>query len=308
MGEVGGHAEVVPADEVDDRPNVTLGAFNGRVAVCLPVLKERTLQERHMGAVVLEVPRHPVEHAGYPPALRFEEGHGELWVKLEDAADHHGDQGELHLGRVTGDVAHEAVRAEPPLDVGEMAAGALVEAEGNLEFLEQREQGVPMFRVPVLARQRVGTQVGADGAELAHAPHKLLAGEVNVVDRQHARRLQAVRAMAAKVVEPIVVRPGDGVGQQRVEVGSRDEVESGAGEQHRDVDALDVHALDEGRGVVAGLEGEQNVGVLQRSGQGLVRLVVLEQHVVGVVGFSVDEPPLREGLTSSFEVHRRRDS
>jgi len=44
----------------------------------------------------------------------------------------------------------------------------------------------------------------ADGAQVAHAPDQLAAGQVHVVDGQHRDPFQAIGAVAGELVDPVV--------------------------------------------------------------------------------------------------------
>ena len=76
-------------------------------------------------------------------------------------------------------------------------------------------------------------------------PHR----QRDVVGRQHSGALEPRRILLAEIVEPVVVGPADGLRQQRIHVGHGHDVQAGGGEQHRHVQALDVHGLELGLGI-----------------------------------------------------------
>src|SRR6267143_1915420 len=66
--------------------------------------------------------------------------------------------------------------------------------------------------MPIAAVQVIGPHKGADGAVVAHAAAELLTGEIDVVDRQHRRHLQLVRAVLDKIVQPVIVGAAENCG------------------------------------------------------------------------------------------------
>jgi hypothetical protein len=94
---------------------------------------------------------------------------------------------------------------------------------------------------------------------------------VHVVDRQHDHELEALRAVAAELRDPVVVGPAEGQRQLWIQVVARDQAEPGGRVEHRDVDPLDGHRHHLRLGVVVALDREvEPVGGLKpRAGQRL---------------------------------------
>src|SRR5438874_10884604 len=111
MREVARYADIVgAAQEFDDRADLALAALDRREAVALPVFERRQLEVGRVRIVVLaQIPFDAPEEPRDPPALRLEEGDPEAGIEFEDAAEHQRDEGQLHLGRVAGDMAHKTV-------------------------------------------------------------------------------------------------------------------------------------------------------------------------------------------------------
>ena len=237
-----------------------------------------------------QIPFDAAEQPRHPPALRFEEGDPELRIEFEDAAEHQRDQRQLHLGRVAGDMAHEAVFAKARLDRRIVGAGALMEAQRHVEVLQQAVERVPVRRMPVAAVDVIGPHKGADRAVILDAAIKLLASEVNVVDRQHRRHLQLVRAVLHEIVQPIVVGAADRGRELRVHVVARHEGEADRREQHGDVDPLHRHAHDLRHGVVAALDREHHIGVGALRDEAAAHPVVLRDVAVIAQRLAVEEP------------------
>ena len=104
-------------------------------------------------------------------------------------------RGKLHLGRVARNVAHEPVLAKARLDRRIVRSGPLVKAQRDIEDLKHAVKRVPVGRVPVTPVDVVGPHTSANRAKLADATIELLTGEVEIVNRQHCRHLQLVRAV-----------------------------------------------------------------------------------------------------------------
>ena len=213
-----------------------------------------------LAQIPLDAPQKP----RHPPALRFEKGHAQLGIELEDAAEHQGDQRQLHFRRMAGDMAHEAVLAKARLDRRIVGSGALMEAQRDLELLQKTVERVPIGGVPITAVYVIGANEGADRTVLVDAAQQLLAGEVDVVHRQHRRHLQLVGAVPAEFVQPIVVGATNRVCELRIHAVARQERQPRGRKQHGDVDPFHGHAHDLRLGVVAALGREHHalVGTL----------------------------------------------
>ena len=64
-----------------------------------------------------------------------------------------------------------------------------MKAPGDVELLVQRIQVIPVVGMPEVALDQVGPDERAHGAEFGDAADEFLAGQVDVVDRQHRRKL-----------------------------------------------------------------------------------------------------------------------
>src|SRR5215472_10534103 len=116
--EIARYADVVgAAQQLDGGADLALAALDRRKAIPLPIFERRQLQIRRIGVMVLtQIPLDAPQQPGNPPALSFQESHLEARIKFENAAEHQCDQRELHLGRMAGDVAHEAILTKARLD------------------------------------------------------------------------------------------------------------------------------------------------------------------------------------------------
>src|SRR5216683_2889532 len=171
MREVARHADVVgAAQQLDDRADLLLAALDRREAVALPVFERRQLQIGRIGILVLaQIPFDAPEEARHPPALGFEEGDLEPRIEFEDATEHQRNEGQLHLGRVAGDMAHKAVFAKARLDRRVIRPGALMEAERHAQILQHGVERVPIIGMPIAAVDVVGPHKGADRAVILDA-------------------------------------------------------------------------------------------------------------------------------------------
>src|SRR5207249_7184193 len=102
------------------------------------------------------------------------------------------------------------------------------------QLLERTVEMVPVDRVTVEAVHQYRPNEGPDGDELSDAPNQFPTREVDVVHGQHRHELQALGAVLAEVVDPVVVRLAEGQGEVRIEVVASDEREAGGGIEHRD--------------------------------------------------------------------------
>ena len=239
-------------------------------------------------------------------------------MELEHAADDHRDQRLLHLDPVGGHVAIEPVLAVQLDHAGVQGAHALVESPGHVELLVRTVERVPVVRVPVVAVHQIRPNEGPDGAELPDAPHELPARQVDVVHGQHRDELQALGAVLAEVVDPVVVGLAEGQREQGIQVVARDEREAGGRVEDRDVDPLHIQPHDLRLGVVVALDGEvQPAGVGDpRSREGLSALrraraaplpVLLQVGVRG--GQPVDEDQAGRAATrAAVDSHRHADA
>ena len=112
-------------------------------------------------------------------------------------------------------------------------AHALVEAPRHAEVLVDRVERIPVVRVPVVAVHQVRADERSDGAQLAHAPHELAAGEVHVVHGQHRDELQPIGAVPAELVNPVVVGLAQRERQQRIEVVPGDQPQTRSSDRAR---------------------------------------------------------------------------
>ena len=144
--------------------------------------------------------------------------------------------------------------------------------------------------MPIAAVDIVGPHEGAYRAIFLDAAVELLAGEVDVVDRQHRCHLELVGAVLAEIVQPVVVSPADRRGELRVHVVTAEEGEPHGREQHRDVDPFHLHAQDLRLGVVAALDREHHVLVGATRDQRPAGPVVLRDVAVVAERGAVEEP------------------
>ena len=110
------------------------------------------------------------------------------------------------------------------------------------------------------------------------------------MDRQHRRHLQLVRTVLHEIVQPVVVGPANCRRELRVHIVPRQERQTGGREQHRDVDALHLHAHDLRLGVIAALDREHHVGVGAARHERAARTVVLRDVAVIAGRCAVEEP------------------
>ena len=82
-----------------------------------------------------QIPLDAAEQPRHPPALSLEEGDPEPRIKLEDATQHQRDQGELHFGRMTGNMAHKAILAKARLDRRVIRPGPFMKAQRDIVVL-----------------------------------------------------------------------------------------------------------------------------------------------------------------------------
>ena len=119
--------------------------------------------------MLAQIPFDPPQQSRDPPALRLEEGHAQARVELENAAEHQSDQRQLHFGRMARDMAHKAVLAKARLDRRVIRPGPLVEAQRDVQVLQQAVKRVPVIRMPITAVDVIGPHKGADRAVLVDA-------------------------------------------------------------------------------------------------------------------------------------------
>ena len=180
-----------------------------------------------------------------------------------------------------------------------------MEADRDVEFLQQRIERVPIVRMPVAAVDVIRPHESADRAVFVDAAQQLGAGQVDVVDRQHRRHLELVRAVLDEVVDPVVIGAADRGRELRVHVVARQKRQPGGREQDGDVDAFHRHAHDLQLGVVAALDREHHIRVGAFRDERAADAVVL-RNVAVVAGRGAVEIPQRPAAHAGGAAGRLR--
>src|SRR5215831_5121277 len=171
---VGRGDQVVVADDVDHVADELLVAFDRAEALTAEVLRWAHRQMGHLAIRLtpLMVLVHPGEPEGQPAALALEKREAQPRKPLHDAAHDYVHAGEHLLHGVRGDVG-DAERLEAVGAGGAHArSGRLVKADGDVELLTRRPEGVVVGGVPRTAVVDVRTQEDRLHAEFGDgAPH-----------------------------------------------------------------------------------------------------------------------------------------
>jgi hypothetical protein len=123
-----------------------------------------------------------------------------------------------------------------------------VEGHGDVQLLRLGPQGVvvPVVEGPLV--DHVGGQHERDRAQRADGEARLRHRQVDVLKGHQRRGLEAIGVLAAEVPHPAVPRAAHGRRERRLQPVDVDGVGRPRPEQDPDVDALDVHRLQHGRG------------------------------------------------------------
>ena len=205
------------------------------------VFAGRLPEPRHRRLHVFIVLVHPLDPVGHPARAGFQEGHPEPGKLVQYPSGDDAKATYHLLERMGHHVVEERVggafraRGRPPR--------AHVDAHRHVQFLGRGEERPQLRIVQVAAGGGVGRCARGHEAQLVDAAFQFLDRLLGLLDRHQRHALQAVTVFAAILREPVVVGPGQGAGVVGVLVVGQAQEHVGA-EQHRGVDALQVHVLE----------------------------------------------------------------
>src|SRR3989442_5934409 len=165
-------------------------------------------------------------------------------MPLEEATAAEAHSRQHLLARMADDVAQHDVAAKPLAHLRQQRAHRLVEPEGHFEGFELAPQWLVVRIVPVPSVDGIGAEEDGPEAEVPHRPARLRDGVVDVERRDHAGAPQPRGVARAEVVEPVVVRTGDGCREFRLRPVDRLGVKPARGIDDADVDAFRIHGLE----------------------------------------------------------------